>query len=249
MPQGSILGPLGFIIYVNDIPNCAPDLSFILYADDTSAFTTHKDVKTLNNILNNGLNKLNIWFQTNKLSLNLKKTNYMLFGTRNKTKQFSDEFKLSLDNTEIIQVNAFKFLGVTIDQNLSWKNQIDNLAKKCSSSIGILYKIKNYLPEKALLSLYHTLFLSHITYAITAWSTAGCTIKNRLLVLQKRALRAISNSEYRCHSNPLFVKYNQLKIDDLCKFNVATFMYKYSNKLLPSLFDDMFNTNAENHKL
>lgn len=125
--------------------------------------------------------------------------------------------------------------------------QIDNLAKKCSSSIGILYKIKNYLPEKALVNLYHTLFLSHITYAITAWGTAGCTIKNRLHVLQKRALRAISNKEYRCHSSPLFVKYNQLKIDDLCKLNVATFMYKYSNKILPSLFDDMFITNSSNH--
>ena len=84
MPQGSILGPLDFIIYVNDIPNSVPDLSLILFADDISAFTSHKDLSTLNSIMNNGLSKLNTWFNSNKLSLiNLKKTNYMLLGTRN----------------------------------------------------------------------------------------------------------------------------------------------------------------------
>ena len=84
MPQGSILGPLGLIIYVSDIPNSVPDLSLILFVDDKRAFTTHKDLSTLNNIMNNGLSKLNTWFKSNKLSLNLKKTNYMLLGTRNK---------------------------------------------------------------------------------------------------------------------------------------------------------------------
>ena len=139
MPQGSILGPLGFIIYVNDIPNSVPDLSLILFADDTSAFTSHKDLSTLNNIMNNGLSKLNTWFKSNKLSLNLKKTNYMLLGTRNKTNQSKDKFKLSIDDTEVKEVSTFKFLGITVDQNLTWKNHVDDLAKKCSRSIGILH--------------------------------------------------------------------------------------------------------------
>ena len=83
MPQGSILGPLGFIIYVNDIPSSVPDLSVILFADETSVFTSHKDLSTLN-IMNKGLSKLNTWFKSNKISLSLKKTNYMLLGTCNK---------------------------------------------------------------------------------------------------------------------------------------------------------------------
>ena len=112
------MGPFGFIIYVNDIPNSAPDLSLILFADDTSAFTSHKDLSTLNNIMNNGLSKLNTWFKSNKLSLNLKKTNYMLLGTRNKTNQCKDKFKLSLDDTEVKEVSTFKFVGITVDQNL-----------------------------------------------------------------------------------------------------------------------------------
>ena len=113
MPQGSILGPLGFIIYVNDIPNPVPDLSLILFADDTSAFTTHKDLSILNNIMNNGLSKLNTWFNSEKLTLNLKKTNYMLLGTRNKTNQSENKFNLLIDDTEVKEVSTFKFLGIT----------------------------------------------------------------------------------------------------------------------------------------
>ena len=247
MPQGSILGPLGFIIYVNDIPNSVPNLSLILYADDTSAFTSHKDISTLNNIMNDGLFKLNKWFQSNKLSLNTKKSNVMLFGTHIKTNQYRNELKVSIENAEIECVNACKFLGVTIDQNLTWENHINQLTKKCSSSIGMLFKVKNFLPETALLSLYNTLVLSHINYGITAWSSAGISAKTRLHILQKRALRAISHSEFRSHSNPLFIKYNQLKIDELCKLNIGTFMYKYSNNILPSTFNLMFITNADTH--
>ena len=233
--------------YVNDIPNSVPELSLILYADDTSAFTSHKDISELNNIMNDGLKKLNGWFQSNKLSLNTKKSNVMLFGTHIKTKQYENKLKLSLDNVEIKCVNACKFLGVTIDQNLTWENHIIEVAKKCSSSIGILYKMKNFLPETALLSLYNTLVLSHINYGITAWSSAGVSAKTRLHILQKRALRAISHSDFRSHSNPLFIKYNQLKIGELCKLNIGTFMYKYCNNLLPSTFNLMFTTNADTH--
>ena len=96
------------------------------------------------------------------------------------------------------EVSTFKFLGITVDQNLTWKNHVDDLAKKCSRSIGILHKVKQFLPESALLSL----FLSHINYGITACS-ANSVDKDRLHVLQKRALRAVNNSEYRSHSNPL----------------------------------------------
>ena len=196
--------------------------------------------------MNNGLSKLNTCFKLNKLSPNLKKTNYLLLGTPHKTNQSKDQFKLSIDNTEVKEVSTFQYLGITIDQTLTWKNHVDDLAKKCSRSIGILHKVKQFLPESALLSLYYTLFLSHINYGITAWSSANIVDKNRLHFLQKRALRAV-NTEYRSHSNPLFIKYNQLKISDLGNHNIGIFMYKYCSNLLPSSFKNMFKTNAENH--
>ena len=171
----------------------------------------------------------------------------MLFGTHNKTKKLNNQLKISIDGTEIDQVNAFRFLGITIDQNLTWKNHIDELGKKCSSSIGILYRVKHFLPEMALLNLYNTLFLSHINYGITAWGSACNADKEKLHILQKRALRAVSNSEYRSASNPLFIKYSQLKITDLCQLDIGIFMYKYCNNMLPSTFDNMFTMNANNH--
>ena len=180
------------------------------------------------------------------MRLDLKKTNYMLLGTRNKTNQCNGKFKLSIDDTEVKEVSTFKFLGITVDQNLTWKNHVDDFAKKCSRtcSIGILYKVKQFLPESALLSLHYTLFLSHINYGITVWSSANSVVKNRL---HKRALRAVSNSEYRSHSNPLFIKYRQLKISDKCNHNIGILMYEYCNNLLPSSFNNMFKTNAEYH--
>ena len=154
---------------------------------------------------------------------------------------------LGHDNVELSHVDAYKFLGLTVDQSLTWNNHINDLSKKCSSSIGILNKVKNFLPESALLSFYNTLILSHINYGITACNSAGVSAKNRLHILQKWALRAVNHSEFRSHSNPLFIKYNQLKIDDLCKLNIVTFMYKYCNNLLPSTFNLLFKTNSENH--
>ena len=110
-----------------------------------------------------------------------------------------------------------------------------------------MYTVKRYLPETALLTLYNTLFLSYINYGITAWSSTGNVGKEKLHILQKRALRAISNSEFRSPSNPLFIKYNNLKVTDLCNLNIGTFMFKYRNNLLPPSFDNMFTINADNH--
>ena len=121
----------------------------------------------------------------------------MLLGTCYEINQCSDKFKLSIDDTEVKEVSTFRFLGITVDQNLTWKSHVDDLAKKCSRSICILYKVKQFLPESALLSLYYTLFFSHVNYGNTAWSSANSVDKNRLHVLQKPALRPVSNSEYR----------------------------------------------------
>ena len=147
MPQSSILGPLGFIIYVNDIPNSVPDLSLILFADDRSAFTSHKDLSTLNNIMNNGLSKINTWFKSNKLSLNLKKTNYMLLGTRNKTNQCKDNFELSIDDTEVKEVSTFKFLGITVDQISPGRTMLMILPKSVLVVLVFYTKLNNFFQK------------------------------------------------------------------------------------------------------
>ena len=137
MPQGSILGPLFFILYVNDLNN-ASLLDVILFADDTNLFISHNDPVYLNDTLNRELNNLSTWFTANRLSLNLSKTNFMVFKPRQKKQLF--EFYVCINEQPIPRACETMFLGVFVDDNLSSKSQISLLASKLSKSIGIIHK-------------------------------------------------------------------------------------------------------------
>ena len=139
VPQGSILGPLFFILYVNDLNN-ASLLDVILFADDTNLFISHNDPGYLNDTLNSELNNLSTWFAANRLSLNLSKTNFMVFKPRQKKQLF--EFHVSIDKQPIPCVSETMFLGVFVDDNLSWKSHIhvSVLVSKLSTTIGIIQK-------------------------------------------------------------------------------------------------------------
>ena len=145
VPQGSILGPLLFILYMNDICNTSKLLSFILFADDTPVFLSDKDVNVLYDTMNNELYEVCNWFKCNKLSLNASKTNLMLLGTAYKTKNANVSHSIHLDGCQLTRITNTKFLGMTIDENLTWKPHI---AKKlCSRNLGVLNKVMYYLPK------------------------------------------------------------------------------------------------------
>ena len=150
VPQGSILGPLLFIL--NDITNTSTLLDFLLFADDT---TTLYSVLIL--LVNRELTEVSNWFKANKLSVNATKTNYMIMGTQYMT-SMEDEgvsnVDIILDNTKLQRVDNTKFLGVTIDENLSWKNHIDGITKTISRNIGMINKLKFSIPERILRTLY-----------------------------------------------------------------------------------------------
>ena len=200
VPQGSILGPLLFIIYINDIERSSCLLQFILFADDSNIFLSHRNPEQLTQILNNELKSVANWIKANKLSLNLDKTSYMLFSNKVATLPNCIIF----DGTVIQRARSTKFWGLFIDEKLSWKAHTDNICKIIARKTGILSKLRHFLPHYIMLSLYSTLILPYLNYGLIAWGSGSATSQiNRLFILQKRAIRIINNADFR-HTQIIF---------------------------------------------
>ena len=134
VPQGSILGPLFFLLYINDLPNATGLAECLLFSDNTSIFLSHSDQEYLTTSLNEELKKLNTWMKTNKLSVDINKTNYVIFSSKQKTTKIN--LPVLFDDKPLKRVNVVKFLGIYIDENLTWKYHIHHVCNKISKSIG-----------------------------------------------------------------------------------------------------------------
>ena len=243
VPQGSILGPLLFIIYINDISKVSNSFYPIVYADDTTlsaTLGTFGPVKDQRKKINTELGKISDWLKLNKLSLNINKTKAMIFRTPQKTVQPPT---IEIDNTPIEFVHEFNFLGIIIDQHLTWNAHIKYIRNKLSKVAAVLTKLKNFLPKPTLLTLYNSMFLPHINYGLLLWGSGSESIFN----LQKRALRIINNSNYNAHTEPLFKSTKLLKIKDLCTLQELKFCHRLENKSLPQYFYPIFTKNSETH--
>ena len=245
VPQGSILGPLFFILYINDLPNASKLTETLIFADDTSIFYSHSDLNKLESIMNAELENFDIWMKCNKLSVNVKKTNYVIF--KSNRKKIADKVSLYLGSKTLEQKKTVKFLGVYLDEHLMWKDHISYVCKKISKSVGILYRSRFNLTLKNKLSLYYTLIYPYIIYCNLAWSSTYVSNLNGIFSLQKCAVRAITNADFRAPSTLLFL---QLGILDIFKVNslyIARFMFCYKNQMLPSILSNLFTTNNQIH--
>ena len=246
VPQGSILGPLLFLIYVNDIINTSSLLRFVLYADDTNILFSHSNETTLYNVVNSELIYVCDWFKANKLQMNADKTKYMIFRSSKKCKP--SHLNLVIDNDAIKQVDNTNFLGVIIDDKLTWTKHVNIIHGKISMTIGIMRKLRSVLPLDTLFMLYNAFVLPHLNYCSLVWSGTSLNNLQRLNVLQKKAIRLCSNAHYLAHSTPLFKDLYTLTIFDHLSLKTGLFMYKYFNALLPVVFDNCFKLNSAIHK-
>ena len=166
VPQGSILGPLLFLLYINDLGHICSNTTPILFADDTHLFKSGKDLNKMQDELNSELAKISLWLKMNKLSLNIGKTHFMVFT--NKKIRLND-LNILIDGTRIEEVKKTKLLGVIIDNKLSWKDRVAHVVGKVSRGLGMIIKARNYLNKQGLLTLYYSFVYPHLTYCYHIW--------------------------------------------------------------------------------
>ena len=246
VPQGSILGPLLFLIYINDLPDNLVNSKAILYADDTNLIFHDKDLKKLITSINSELPKVQSWFSANKLTLNTKKTHSIIFHNRQQAIP-TDEIILKFGNNTIQQKSDMKFLGIYLDKNLNWKKHI---TYKCNQILKVNYllsKLKHTISTDILTTIYNSLILPHITYAITSWGNMKNKEMDRLEKLQKKAIRFVNKSKYNSHTDPLFKQSKLLKLQDIYNIECIKIYLRHKAQILSPYLSNQLATNAEIH--
>ena len=212
VPQGSILGPLLFLVYINDLPASLEKSTSVVFADDSNLVIKGRQLPELVQSLNTELLTLNDYFKANKLKLNVDKTKMVCFN-RGK-KNLSELGMVCMDGKPIGQEESTKFLGITIDKSLTWENHCNNVANKMSRNAGILNRVKNYLPVSSMCTLYNSLIFPHYSYGLEAWGTCNKKYLKRITKIQKKAVRSITKSHWLSHTEPRMRKLNILTIPD-----------------------------------
>jgi hypothetical protein len=245
VPQGSILGPILFLLYINDLGTISPTVSPIMFADDSNLFMSGNNLYSLSNSLNREIPTLLEWLRANRLSLNVDKTQAMIFGRKNNT--VPNDINIMIDGKKLEIVSQTKFLGVILDSNLSWKQHISYLKTKIAKSLGILTIARRNLNHQTLIQLYHAFIYPYLSYCVLTWGNAPASTLWPIYKLQKLSFRIINNLKHGTSTLPFCKKENVLRLPQIYTLNAGIFMFKFSKSLLPSTFDNLFTKNSAIH--
>ncbi len=213
VPQGSILGPLMFIIYINDMDSVISDCSVSLYADDTVVYYAHQSYVDLMLALRDDIDSVTQWLNLNKLTLNTKKTKFMIFGTKTRLKTTGDA-PIILNGDVIERVREFKYLGVILDETLSFDSHIQYIHNKASRKMGAIKKLRECVDKSTALRLYKSLVLPHFDYWDTIYMTASSESLNKLQLLQNHACRTMLMANREAHITDMHSELGLLTLNE-----------------------------------
>ena len=239
VPQGSVLGPLLFILYINDIANCCNEGYFRIFADDTGIFCHSNDITSLIQKSEIILKNVYEWFIHNKLTLNVSKTAFIIFRSKRYPESNLPD-SITYNDIKINRVSQIKYLGLIFDEYMSWNAHVADLCNKLKCFFSIFYNIRNYVNKDHIRVIYYTMIYSRIKYGCIVYGLTSVDNLEKIQVMQNKLLKVISHKPYRFSTNKLHNELFLLKFEDIVKQEILSFVHDYVHSKLPSVFANYF---------
>ena len=246
VPQGSVLGPLLFILYINDLVNACSTGRIRIFADDTAVYFVCSNIHELIQLVTEIMEHLDIWFSANLLTLNTDKSYFCIFRTtQNHINNLPDE--IIFNDKSIKRASSIKYLGITLDEFLNWNEHVTNIIKSLNSLFSVFYNIRRYLTIEHIKMIYYTMIYSRIKYGICAYGFAKKENMDKVQILQNKLLKVLLEKKWRTPTNELHNKLDILLVNDLFTQEVSTFVHNYLHGNLPDVFGDYYQTMNHQH--